>query len=271
MPDPTELWFPFDPTVSAGAPQLVCIPHAGAGAGAYRGWQERLGTAAQVLPVQLPGREYRLGEAPLDNIDTVVAALTGPALQVLRPPYVLFGHSMGALIAFELAHALTARGRPPAHLVVSGFAAPRIDPVERVAAAGAVEAYASDEALVDYVRTVSGDDDGVLAVPEFVEMLLPVMRADFALCASYRFRARPPLAMPLTVLTGRDDPTTPRHHQEPWQEVTTGPTERVVLPGGHIYTHEQLDAVLAVLRRVVGRLHTSEPSIGRARSRPAPQ
>lgn len=241
MDSEAQLWFPTGRKEGAGAPQLVCFPHSGSGASAYREWPSRLGEMATVLPVQLPGREQRIAEPLLTSAREVVDAMTDPALEVLRAPLVLFGHSMGALLAFELAHVLAARGRPPVHLVVSGYPAPQVGGVQPPMA------QLPDERLEEYLHSLHGTDSAVFADRELVELLLPIVRADFTICDTYRFPVRPPLEIPLTVLAGRDDRTVPTASLQPWRATTTATTEFVTLPGGHFYLADQIEAVLDVL------------------------
>lgn len=240
MADAAERWFP---TAVAGdvRPQVLCLPHAGAGAGAYRGWAAGLGPELAVLAVQLPGREQRFGEPPLTGAAEIVERLTGPALDLLREPYLLFGHSMGALLAYELAHALSWHGREPAGLVVSGHAAPQLGRLRP-----AVHDL-PDDALVAHLRMLSPAGAAVLDEPELRELLLPVMRADFTVCDTYTHPARPPLRTPIMVLAGDADPTVPAGSLAPWRELTTGATAVHDFPGGHFYLDDHLDRVLGLV------------------------
>jgi surfactin synthase thioesterase subunit len=222
----------------------VCLPHAGAGAGAYRGWPARVGPEVAVLPVQLPGREERLDESPRTSAAEIATELTGPALDLLRWPYVLFGHSMGALLAFELAHALSARGRGPARLVVSGFAAPQ---ASRRSRRGTPLHLLPDEALAARLRKLSPRGAAALDEPELREPLLRAYRADATVCDTYEPPPRPLLLAPITVLNGDADPAVPPGSVEPWRELTTAPTDFHRFPGGHFYLDDHLDRLLEMI------------------------
>ncbi|MFD6889359.1 thioesterase II family protein [Streptomyces sp. NPDC059957] len=245
-------WFPVPPLPAAAGTEpatvLFCLPHAGAGASAYRHWPALLGTAAEVVPVQLPGRENRFGEPPATRTSELVDELVDRMLEraAHHPRLALFGHSMGALLGHELAHALTARGRTPDHLFASAYRAPSLpratEDVHRL----------PREELIAHLGRMEGTPPQVFAHPELVDLLLPVIRADYALCETYRFTARPPLRTPVTVFGGSEDPGVGPEHLAAWAELTTGPFRSHVLPGGHFYLHDRLDDVLSAVAAALG-------------------
>jgi surfactin synthase thioesterase subunit len=194
------------------------------------------------VPVQLAGREARFGEPPARHAAEIVDALVDPLLARADRPYALFGHSMGALLAFELAHAAVARGRPPAVLFVSGYGAPHVRPPDREA----VGSWTDDQ-LAARVRQLQGTDMGEEDFAAMFPVLAPVFRADFGICEVYRYRPRPPLPLPIVVLNGRDDPTAPRHEVDAWPDLGTAGVARHDFPGDHFYLRSQLDAVLATV------------------------
>ncbi|MER5843605.1 MULTISPECIES: thioesterase II family protein [Streptomyces] len=254
-PHTPTAWFPVPPEpAAAGGPapatMLFCLPHAGAGASAYRRWPALVGAAAEVVPVQLPGRENRFGEPPATRADEVVDELADRMLEraAHHPRMVLFGHSMGALLGYELAHALTARGRAPDHLFASAHRAPSLprgrDDVHRL----------PREELVAHLMRMEGTQPEVLAHPDLLDLLLPVVRADYALCETYRFTPRPPLSVPITVLGGSGDPGVRPEHLTAWEELTTGPFRSHLLPGGHFYLHDRLADIVSVLTAGPGAL-----------------
>jgi surfactin synthase thioesterase subunit len=160
--------------------------------------------------------------------------------------FALFGHSMGALLAYELAHALVGRARPPAHLIVSGCVAPNVP------TAGPAVHRLPDAGLVEHVRSLDGTADEVLQHERMRRILLPVLRADFAVCETYRFPGHPPLAIPITVLGGMDDPTAPAGQLDAWKGLATGPMRVVRIAGGHFFLHERLDEVLGLVGAALG-------------------
>ncbi len=222
--------------------RLFCFPFAGGGAATFVPWKRLLLPEVEVCPVQLPGRETRFVEAPHERVETLVPAL----LQGLEPlfdlPFAFFGHSMGALIAFELAQRLREEGRRgPALLHVAGAGAPsRYDPGEALSAL-------DDAGLVEALRHFEGTPASVLENAELLELVLPTIRADFALCESYRYRARPPLECSLVATGGTGDLTVAPGALDAWAEHTRGPFRLRMVPGGHFFLEESTPLVLRQL------------------------
>ncbi|WP_235030415.1 thioesterase II family protein [Nonomuraea solani] len=242
----TGRWFAAENTAPEAAAQLFCLPHAGAGASAYRDWQDKIGPDVEVVPVQLPGREARFAEPFVTSATEMAAALAGPLLERATGdrPFALFGHSMGALLAYELTHQLIAYGRPPVHLIVSGYAPPHLpyDPAYQIVH------QMPDPRLVAHIEALQGTAGEVLDHPELLELLLPVIRADYELCETYRFEDRPPLPVALTALGGADDPEAGEKTLPAWRELTAASFTVDIFPGGHFYLHAHLDEVTGIAR-----------------------
>jgi surfactin synthase thioesterase subunit len=246
QPSTESPWFPAE--AMNGTPELLlfCLHHAGAGASAYRNWQKLIGRRIEVVPVQLPGREGRFTEPAERSITRLAERLQEPLLQRAGgTPFALFGHSMGAVLAYELSHRLTRAGRPPAHLAVSAYAPPHIRVPTHVHTL-------SDQEFLDYVAGLEGTVPAVLESPELLELLLPVLRVDFAACDSYAYVERGRLGVPLTAFGGDSDPGVSVPMLERWAELTSGPVGIEVFPGGHFYLLDQLEAVLDVLTGKLG-------------------
>ena len=213
--------------------RLLCFPYAGGAASLYRGWADGMPSEIEVLPVQPPGRESRLREPSLRDMDSLADALErGLAAELDRGPYALFGHSLGALSAYELARRRRDAGRPePVHLLVSAHSAPQL-PWE-------------DEPLHDMpsdrfrerLRELQGTPAEVLDHPELMELVEPMLRADFQLNETYRHRPGPPLTCPITAFGGVGDEDVPRRKLEPWAELTRGPFRLETIAGGHFFLH----------------------------------
>lgn len=236
-------WFP--PVVGApveGLP-LLCLPHAGGAATAYRTWPHALTPYARAVPVQLPGREDRFGE-PLVRSAAVLAAQLADAVAahpVTRDGCALFGHSMGGLLAFELAHELIARGRPPVHVFVSAYRAPQLPRRTR-------DVHLLDDAgLCGFLAELEGTQPELLEHPGLLEVLLPVIRADFELCETYRYQLRSRLDVPVTVLGGRHDAGVPPEDLHAWADVSGERFAVELFDGGHFYLRERQAAVLSVV------------------------
>jgi surfactin synthase thioesterase subunit len=208
---------------------LFCFPHAGASATVYARWRRRLPEWLQVRPVELPGRGARIQELPYTDLDALADLLAGELIPQIGRPYALFGHSLGALLAFEVAHRLTScRAAGPQALFVSGTHAPTRRNAGRYAS------WQSDDALVAEMRKLQGTSPEVLASTELMALTLPVLRADFQVCGGYRPKARPPLQCPLHVFGGDADETT-WDTLMAWQYESAGTFSLDVLQGGHFF------------------------------------
>lgn len=238
MNQATDLWLPYRVPRAGAALRLFCFPYAGGGASVYRTFSKALPVAIDVCAVQLPGRESRLGEPPVEQIGRLVSMLADGLAKHLVQPYAFFGHSMGALIAFELVRELRQRGSPlPMHVFASACAAPHIpdrDETHKL----------TDDQLVEQLRALGGMSEEVLAHRELMAMVIPVMRADAAVSECYVHQTQMPLPVPVTAFCGLADEKAPRVQMEAWQQHTTGGFSMVMVPGGHMFLlGEQLDSV----------------------------
>ncbi len=223
--------------------RLFCFPHAGAGAGTYRSWLEPLGSVGvAVCPVQLPGRENRFGEPLYDRIDPLVGQLVAALAPYLDSPFALFGHSMGALLAFALARALRSRSLSmPVQLHVSGRIAPHLtNPRQRLH-------DASESELLAVLRTLGGVPQAVLEYRELMRFQLPVLRADLAINETYRFVPEPSLDVPITAWCGDADAVTSEPEVEAWALHTRSHFRVRVLPGGHFFVTSAQQLLLRYL------------------------
>ncbi|MCU1720611.1 MULTISPECIES: thioesterase II family protein [unclassified Pseudomonas] len=223
---------------------LLCLPYSGASAMVYSRWRRKLPAWLNVRPVELPGRGARLAEPLHTDLAALARQLAAEQRLTANQPYAVLGHSLGALLAFELVHELQALGcRPPVALFACGTAAPSRR--EEYDGARLREAK-SDAELMDELRTLQGTPEEVLANEELMSLMLPILRADFLLCGHYAYRQRPALRCPLHVFGGEDD----RASEEQllaWRAETQSDFSLEVFPGGHFFIHEHEDRVLGVL------------------------
>ncbi|HKG20773.1 MAG TPA: alpha/beta fold hydrolase, partial [Blastocatellia bacterium] len=162
--------------------RLFCFPYAGGSSASYRPWADRIPRSVELCAVQLPGRGSRLSEPPFDRLVPLVQAIKPIILQLLDKPFALFGHSMGARIAFELARLLRREENlEPAHLFISGCRAPQL-PVEDRAVYGL-----PDPEFIDELRRLNGTPKEVLENRELMQLMIPLLRADFAVCGTYTY------------------------------------------------------------------------------------
>jgi len=246
-------WFP--PDGAKAATRLFCLPHGGAGASAYQPWEALVPDDVDLVPVRLPGRESRFTEPPARRAAELVDALLEPLLAHAGPRFALFGHSLGGLLAYELARATTKAGRPPALLAVSGCPAPHLlprpgDPLVH---------EMSDEDLLAHVRALAGPSTPGLDVPALARLIIPVLRADYEVYETYRHRPGDPLPVPVTVLAGAEDPEATAAELAAWRELGTE-TAVHTFPGGHFYLSDHPEKVVEVV--VAGLRRVSAPGRG---------
>ena len=230
------------------ATRLFCFHHAGGSAAAFRLWPRKL-TEFDVSAVQLPGRANRFIEPAMTDLRSVIDALVPEILPLLDRPFLLFGHSMGSAVASALASRLRALGAPlPQCLFVSGRQPPHL-PFPEWSMRGL-----SDDAVIRSInKSFGGFPPEVLSHPELVEMMLPTLRADFALLENYRPASEPPLPVPIIALGGSADPCADAAHLEPWQDYSTLPLRMRHVPGDHFYLDAGLEDVLAIVRAEASR------------------
>jgi medium-chain acyl-[acyl-carrier-protein] hydrolase len=237
MNDPSP-WVAYRRASHATTWRLFCLPYAGGGASIYRSWAEHLPSTIDVVPVQLPGREGRLGEPPCDRLDKLVDSLTHALMPMMSGRVALFGYSMGALIAFELARALRRSGCAIDHLIVAAAPAPH---VPRTCAR---LQELPDAALLDTLRELGGTPEAVLANHEIMAMLLPTFRVDFAILDEYQYKDEPPLACPVTAFGGASDPEVSAEQLGAWRATTAGRFESHTFAAGHFFVHSHEGALL---------------------------
>lgn len=223
---------------------VFCFPYAGGGASYYRAWAPLARGGVAFVPVQPPGREERFTEAPFDRLESLVSAAADGLGPLLGTPYALFGHSMGALVAFELAHELLRRGAPqPLHLFVSGAPAP-----QRSHEVPAIHHLPREEFIRALVR-YRGMPDEVLQHQELMDLMIPRLRADFAVTGTYVYPGHPPLPIPITAFGGADDETVTPPMIEAWREQTAEAFARRIFPGGHFFLTEHARDVIATIEK----------------------
>lgn len=223
-------FLPF-PSPHPGAVRLAVLPHSGASAVAFLGWRAALPAWVEVLPLELPGRGTRIGEAPDWSMEALGDEIAELLEAELDRPLVLFGHSMGALIAFEVARAMRAGGASPTRLVLSGARPPHLEP------RFVLEGHERDDlGFAESLRPWGGASGGAwLDDPELRALFLPVMRADFRALNAYAYAEEPPLELPLAALGGDRDPFVSPEHLAAWGHHTRGPFRHVVHSGDHFY------------------------------------
>lgn len=223
-----------------GAIRLFCFPYAGgSGAAIYRQWQQHAPRWLQICPVELPGRGWLCTEAPFRSLPELAAEITSALYAYTDTPCALFGHSMGALIAYEVACNLEAAGKKQLRkLIASGARAPFLarmrPPVSNLPA----------PEFLAHVRDMNGTPAEVLADGELMEALLPVLRADFSMCEQYRIGRPLLLRAPITTLAGLEDEEITEPDVRAWKQLTSGAFRCLWFPGDHFYIRENMTSIV---------------------------
>jgi medium-chain acyl-[acyl-carrier-protein] hydrolase len=223
--------------------RLVCFPYAGGSASAFKSWDAELLPNIESYGIQLPGRGTRIREPLLSNLDDVVPDVSAAIAPLFDKPCVFFGHSLGALLAFEVNRWLRRERRVScSHLFVSGRRAPHMLYNEPAKSA------MSDEELVQTLCDLRGTSSEILDNPELLEVLLPVLRADFRLGETYRYRDDEPLTCPITALGGTEDDESLDDRLDGWRRHTTGRFAKYLFGGGHFFVKASSREVLQSMR-----------------------
>ena len=226
--------------------RLFCFPYAGGSAATFRAWPDAFPSHIQVLPVQLPGRGERLAEPGFKQLPDMIQTLGPALLPHFNKPFVFFGHSMGGLISLELTRWLRRTGNPmPVQLFISGRRAPQL-PSEELPSFDLPEPE-----FIERLRELNGTPPEVLDHPELMQLMIPLLRADFSVCETYQYHAEPPLNCPITVFGGLGDVEVPREKLDPWREHTTASFSLHMLPGNHFFLHTaQRDVIRLIMEKL---------------------
>src|SRR5688500_3231515 len=226
---------------------LFSLPCAGASAAMYLRWRRRLPSWVQIQPIELPGRGGRLNEAPERTFDALAARLCDEFEMYPPQRYALFGHSMGALLAYRIAHCLRTRKRPlPVALLLSACAAPSRQDWKRYADKD------SDASLIADLRKQNGTPEEVFENPELLSMTLSLLGMDYRICASFRYKALPPLPIPIHAFGGRADEICPSR-LDAWRSESAEDFSLDWFDGGHFFLRQHEEAFLPVLvQRLAG-------------------
>ena len=233
--------------------RLLCFPYAGAGPSVFSAWSRILPSQVEVCAIQMPGRERRVTEPLMTRMENAIDDLAEALVPWMDRPFVFFGHSVGALLAFELARRLRREGKQRLlRLIVSGRSAPHL-PLEIPAIHGL-----ADEEFVEELSQFAGTPKEVLQDQELMEIFIPILRADFRLGETYTYRDDVPLAVPISAYGGLADETVSVDRVGEWRRHTTDAFRFVMFPGGHFFLNENRAALLSEvageLRETIRRL-----------------
>ena len=222
-------WFPAFRARQAASMRLICFPYAGAGMPVFRAWPGALPDAIELRVAQLPGRGTRLRERPFEQMPSLVEALHQALRSLSDRPLALFGHSLGAIVAFEVVRRLRFEGIVPAHLFVSGNTAPQLPgpmpPLHQLA----------EDDFLRELKELNGMPQVLLESKELLEIMLPVVRSDFKLLETYQYKSEHPLDCPITAFGGLRDPRTTKNGLEGWRLQTARSFDLIMVQGDHFF------------------------------------
>lgn len=226
--------------------RLICFAYAGGGTAVFADWPHALPGDVEVCAVRLPGRESRIFQQPYTSVEDLLPALTEVLSDHCEAPFMLFGHSMGALIAFAYARRLRREGRPaPEHLIVSGRRAPQLTHNRPLIH------DLPQEHFVERLRELGGTPEDLLADARVMRLVMPGLRADFQLNDTYAYEPEAPLSIPVSAFGGRTDPHVDPIGLAAWAQQTDGPFTMRMFDGGHFFPHSAQQEVLRELARLV--------------------
>lgn len=250
-------WFSCFNPQAGGRLRMFCFPHAAGSSAVFRPWAGRLPAGVEVWGLNLPGRGSRLLEPLIERMSPLVEAVGEGILPLLDRPFVFYGHSMGAMVGFELARWLRRRGRPqPDHLFVSSRTAPHLEvrkkPLHQL----------PEAELIEELGQFNGTPREVLDNRELMQLLLPAIRADFAVLETYAYAPEAPLAVPLTVLGGTEDRDVTADDLAGWCEHTAAACTVRLLPGDHFFIQTEQGPLLDLIRRALDDTLAKPPRPG---------
>ncbi|MDH3692749.1 MAG: alpha/beta fold hydrolase [Gammaproteobacteria bacterium] len=244
MPSSWLSQVPLDPGIRVN---LVCLPHAGGGAAMFHKWKRLLPDQIAAVPIQLPGRENRLSDTPVEFLEQSVRAIAEEIVQSPMPRIAIFGHSMGALIGYELCQLLSREyEQPPILLIATGCRAPHL-PVCRPE----VHLMPDDELISTLNSRYGGFSTNALEQAELLKCMLPAIRADMTLVETYQYQDQDPLSVPILALGGTSDHAVSLVDLAAWRQHTNSDLTQRQFPGGHFFIESAREAVLkTVVRRL---------------------
>ena len=232
--------------------RIFCFPYAGGGGSVFRTWKNYFEEEIGIYPVQLPGRENRIGEKPFSNMDCLVNELIDEILRYIDRPFILFGHSLGARIAFEFSRKLRGiNARCPECLIVAGSRAPEIPEPKPL---HQLEYYD----FINRLKRYSGTPKAIFENKELMDIFIPVLRADFKIDETWNFRHEAPFDFPIHIFGGKNDPGA--HYDElfKWSRHTNKRFSIEMIEGGHFFINEQRDELIRHIIKIVEEKRVAE-------------
>ncbi len=241
-PNQNDIWFQIPLPRPQAQLRLFCLPYAGGAASVFHRWAQQLPNEIELCAIELPGRGLRLRETPFVRLAPLVRSLADAIVPWLDRPYAVFGYSMGGLIAFELVRLLRRRGgQLPRHLFLSAKAAPDLPPLQPLIH------QALDTEIRRKLSILNGTPKQLLENEEMMEMMVPIVRSDFAVLETYQYRQEPPLELPISVFGGAADPLVRPAALEGWRSQSSVRCQLRIFPGDHFFIQDTLPEVMAAM------------------------
>lgn len=232
--------------------RLFCFSYAGGAASIFYPWYRHLPEFVEVCPIQLPGRESRIGEPLFTGLHTLVPILAHAVRPYLDMPFAFFGHSLGSLLSFELTRHLRKHHlQLPFQLFAAGHQAPQIARVSPDLH------QLPDAEFIERVKAMNGTPDGVFEHGELLQLFLPILRADFSLAETYTYTAELPLPCSITTLSGERDSEVTEEGVAAWKEQTTGRFKQYIFSGDHFFLHDRRSELLKIISGELKLFHHS--------------
>lgn len=249
VPTPSNSWVTCPKPNPEASLRLFCFPYAGGSALSFRSWPTKLPPTIEVCPVEFPGRGMRLNEPPFAQLFPLVEVIAQSLLSYLDKPFAFFGHSMGGLTSFEVARLLhRTHACSPIHLFVSGRRAPQIP-------SSTPHVHTLPDAdFIEELRRLNGTPEEVLANDELMQLLLPTLRADFAVLETYTYQPDSPLNCPITAFGGLQDPDVSCEMLEAWKKQTSAAFSLRLFLGDHFFIDTAQSLLLQSLEQTLSKL-----------------
>ncbi|MEO7019921.1 MAG: alpha/beta fold hydrolase [Ktedonobacteraceae bacterium] len=234
--------------------RLFCFSYAGGGASVFRSWADALPPEIEVCCIQLPGHEYRLTETASTRLAPLIQTLADAIYPYLDRPFAFYGHSMGALVSFELARQLRrTHDRHPVRLCLAAYRAPQLPNPN-------IKIYSLPSEVFKVILRADGIPERILQSEELMQAMLPTLRADFELCETYTYTEESPLECPLSIFGGQDDVRISAADLEAWRLHSSATSRLLLLPGSHFFLHSAQDLLLAAISQDL-EVHLNSPAL----------
>lgn len=240
-------WFTNYGLSQNGHSRVFAFPFSGAGAVIYQSWAKQFEQEdIELLGIQLPGRENRYKEKLQVDLRPLVTQLTSEIIPLLDKPFIFIGHSLGALVAFEVCRELRKHGQPlPLQLFISAFRSPCMaNPNPELH-------NLSDQQLIQRIREYGGTPEAILSSPELMALFIPIIRADFKLFETYQYTEDEPLDCPIATFSASDDSIVKPEYMSNWQKQSTQPVQQKLLSGGHFFLDKNKQTVINQLMKAL--------------------